>query len=181
MPDGPMPSDPRKKWGWMLVLGIILILGGIGAFVHPFAASLTVLTISAIAFVAAGALQLWIAFNAQASTGARLAEAVLGLLVLAFGVFLLANPERGLVSLTWLIALFFLALGVVRIAIGFALRQRSGWIWLVFAGLVSVVLGVLIMATLPDSAMGLLGFFLGIDLLSSGIGATLIALHMRNH
>lgn len=181
MPDGPAPLSPRKKWGWMLVLGIVLILGGIGAFVHPFAASMTVLTISAIAFVIAGALQLWIAFNDHASTGARIAEALLGLLVLAFGVFLLANPLRGLVSLTWLIAFFFLALGVVRIAIGFSVRERSGWGWLVFAGLVSLCLGVLIMATLPGSATGLLGIFLAIDLLSSGIGATLIALHMRNH
>lgn len=181
MANGPASPNVGKKWGWMLALGIILILGGIGALVHPFAASMTVLTISAIAFVIAGALQLWIAFNDHASTGARIAEAVLGLLVLAFGVFLLANPARGLVSLTWLIAAFFLALGVARIAIGFSVRDRSGWAWLVFAGAVSLVLGVLIMATLPGSAMGLLGIFLGIDLLSSGIGATLIAVHMRRH
>lgn len=181
MSQGPASPSPGKKWGWMLTLGVILILGGVGALVNPFAASLTVLTISALAFVAAGALQLWIAFNDQASTGARLFEAVLGLLVLAFGVFLLANPEKGLISLTWLVAAFFLALGVARIAIGFAVRQRSGWVWLVFAGLVSVVLGALIMATLPGSATGLLGIFLAIDLLSSGIGATLIALHMRSH
>ncbi len=181
MTDGPSTPTPRKKWGWMLVLGVILILGGIGALVHPFAASLTVLTISAIAFIIAGALQLWIAFNDETSLGARLAEALLGLLVLAFGVFLLANPLRGLVSLTWLIAAFFLALGVMRIAIGLSVRERTGWSWLVFAGVVSLVLGVLIMATLPGSATGLLGVFLGIDLISSGIGASLIALHMRNH
>ncbi|MFC4731858.1 HdeD family acid-resistance protein [Salipiger abyssi] len=178
-PDSPRPPLNGPDWRWMLVLGAVLIVGGVLAFLNPFAASLTVVALAGGVFILGGVLQLWIAFQYAGPTAARLVAGLLGLLVLAFGVALIANPLAGIISLTLLIAGFFLAMGVLRIWLGFHLRDRTGWGWLVAAGAVSVLLGLLIVLAMPEAAAGLLGLFLGVDLLSSGVGMTVLALRMR--
>ncbi|MBN9886707.1 HdeD family acid-resistance protein [Salipiger abyssi] len=180
----PDPSTTSRHftgpdWRWLLVLGAVLIVGAVLAFLNPFAASLTAVAIAGSIFVLGGVLQLWIAFQYQGPSAARLVAGLLGLLVLVFGVALVANPLAGIVSLTLLIAGFFLAMGVLRIWLGFHLRDRTGWGWLVAAGAVSVLLGLLIVLAMPEAAAGLLGLFLGVDLLSSGVGMTVLALRMR--
>lgn len=173
-------GDRRPDWRWTLAFGILMIVGGLVAFLNPFAASLTVVAIAGTVFILGGVLQLWIAFQGDGSSGGRIALGLLGLIILAFGVSLIANPLAGILSLTLMVAFFFLVLGIVRIWIGFSLRHNRGWGWLVAAGAISAALGLLIMVALPEAAPGLLGLFLGIDLLSSGIGATALALHLRN-
>ena len=171
----------RPDWRWMMALGVLLVLGGVLAFLNPFAASLAVVSIAGIVLLIGGALQLWIAFSGDGSTGGRAASGLLGLLAVVFGVFLLADPLAGIVSLTLLVAGFFLVMGVVRAAIGLALRPRRGWGWLVGAGAISVLLGVLIALAVPQSGSTLLGLFIGIDLLSTGISAIAVALYTRTH
>ncbi|SDI10386.1 HdeD family acid-resistance protein [Salipiger marinus] len=178
----PTPQRPRRRpdWRWTLALGLLLILGGIVALLNPFAASLTAVAIAAVVFMLAGVLQLWIAFNGGGETGGRVALGLLGLLILAFGVSLMANPLAGLLSLTLLVGLFFVGTGVVRLWIGLSLRTRPGWGWLAGSGAVSLALGLMILVFLPEAAPGLLGLFLGVDLLTSGAGATALALHLRH-
>ena len=101
-------SPPGPDWRWILILGALLIVGGLMAFIKPFAASLTAVAIAGSILTLGGIVQLWIAFQDTGSRGARLVSAILGLLILAFGISLLANPLAGIVSLTLLIAGFFL-------------------------------------------------------------------------
>ncbi|MCR8550828.1 DUF308 domain-containing protein [Salipiger sp. P9] len=176
------PSQRRLSgpdWRWLLVLGALLIVGGVLAFLNPFAASLTVVALAGSVFVLGGVLQLWIAFQDRGGGAGRMLAGLLGLIVLVFGVALLANPMAGILSLTLMIAGFFLALGALRIWLGFYLRAHAGWGWLVAAGAVSVALGLLIVLAMPEAAGGLLGLFLGVDLLSSGVGVAALALRMR--
>lgn len=172
-------SPPGPDWRWILILGALLIVGGLMAFIKPFAASLTAVAIAGSILTLGGIVQLWIAFQDTGSRGARLVSAILGLLILAFGISLLANPLAGIVSLTLLIAGFFLAMGVLRIWLGLHLRARRGWGWMVASGVVSFGLGIAVVLAVPNAAGGLLGLFLGVDLVSSGIGATALALKLR--
>ncbi|EIE50190.1 hypothetical protein AL036_02490 [Salipiger aestuarii] len=172
-------APSRPDWRWMLILGALLIVGGVMAFVNPFAASLTAVAIAGGIFAMGGAIQMWIAFRDEGGAPGRWLSGVLGLLLLAFGIALIANPLAGIVSLTLIIAGFFIASGLLRIWLGIDLRHHTGWGWLVGAGAVSVVLGLLVILALPADPGSLLGLFLGIDLLSTGIGVTALSLKMR--
>ena len=109
-----------------------------------------------------------------------------GVVALAGGVMLLLYPLEGVVTLTALLAAFFLASGVAKL-IGawqmrparmreFGLVERSGRGWLALSGALSFLLGLLLMFGLPLTAAWALGLLLGIDLLF--LGASEIALAM---
>lgn len=172
-------SDARPDWKWSFAFGILLILGGIVAFLNPFIASLTVEAIAAATFLMAGAMQLWMALAGKDGTSQRVAAGLLGLLLVLFALALLLNPIAGLISLTLLVGAFFLAMGVMRIWMAFRLRHREGWFWMALAGFVSVLLGVLVFAAVPAGALGILGLFLGVELVASGASACALALNMR--
>lgn len=185
MTDRPNETDnssivpARPDWRWMLILGTLLIVGGVMAFVNPFAASLTAVGIAGGIFALGGAIQMWIAFRDEGGASGRWLSGLLGFLLLAFGVALIANPLAGIVSLTLMIAGFFIASGALRVWLGLHLRHHTGWGWLVGAGAISLALGVLMIIALPAEAGNLLGLFLAIDLLSTGIGLTALSLKMR--
>ena len=104
---------------------------------------------------------------------------LLGLIVLAFGIALLANPLAGIVSLTLIIAGFFMAVGLLRLVLAFQLRERRGWGWLALAGAISLALGLWIILAIPEAGAGILGIFLGVELLTSGIGVAALAWRLR--
>lgn len=166
-------------WRWLLILGALLIVGAVVAFLKPFEASLTAVAIAAGIFALGGVLQLWIAFRDEGRSRGRAVSALMGLLILAFGIALLANPLAGIMSLTLMVAGFFLALGALRLWLGMQMLGQPGRGWIIASGAVSLVLGVLVILAIPQMAGGMLGIFLGAELLSSGIGATAMALRLR--
>ena len=171
---------PRMNWKLMLVMGLIMILGGFVALLNPFAATLTVEAIAAAVFLVAGFMQLWLAIRSEhGSTNARMIAGVLGVLLILFALSLFFQPIAGLISLTILLAAFFLAMGLVRIWLATRMRDRAGWGWLLASGLVSAALGIFIFFSLPEAALALLGIFLGVELLASGAASVALALKSR--
>jgi len=167
-------------WRWMLALGIVMLLGGVLAFLNPFIASLTVEAIAGATFLVAGAVQAWMAFSDDGQDrNARLLNGMLGAALIVLAVLLLANPLAGLVTLTLAVATLFLAFGILRSVIAFRLRPHAAWGWMLASGLMSAALALLIFLTLPEAALGLLGLFLGVDLVMSGAMSLGIALGAR--
>jgi uncharacterized membrane protein HdeD (DUF308 family) len=103
----------------------------------------------------------------------------IGVLSLLVGVVLVADPLAGAIPLTLLVAVLFLATGVAKTMFALALRPASGWVWVLASGLVSVVLGVMILAGLPATATTILGLLLGIELVSNGVLFLFVALGLR--
>jgi uncharacterized membrane protein HdeD (DUF308 family) len=75
-----------------------------------------------------------------------------------------------------MVAVFLLASGTVKVAIGIAHRKQSGWGWVVASGLLSVLLGILVLAQFAGSGLGVLGLFLAIELIFDGWGLIAVAL-----
>ena len=92
------------------------------------------------------------------------------MLLIAFGVTLFIDPLAGIVSLTLMVAVLFLALGGARAYLAVRMRSREGWGWLLASGVVSAVLGVFILLSLPEAAGAVLGIVLSVELLASGSG-----------
>jgi uncharacterized membrane protein HdeD (DUF308 family) len=129
-------------------------------------------------FLIMGAMQIIAAFGAM-STGARIWTAALGALAIFIGGWILSNPIAGTLALTWTIGLLFFIEGVVKLVLAFAARG-SQFFWIVLlSGVVSVLLGGMILANFPQSALTIPGILLAIDLISTGMSMAALGLHFR--
>ena len=158
-----------KSWKLLLTAGIIsTVLGAIAIIVPPLA-SVTItylvgilLLIGAVAFVAEAI--------SRGSTGHRIWSALLAVLYVFAGVWLIINPVSGTITLTWILAIFFLLIGVLRLIAGIASRGKvpnAGWT--IVNGVLSIVIAVLVIGDLPSSAAWAIGLLVGIQLLFDGI------------
>jgi uncharacterized membrane protein HdeD (DUF308 family) len=106
------------------------------------------------------------------SLGRGLWMFVIGVLTLLCGIALLAHPLFASGVLTILLAVYFVADGISEIAAGFG-RMGDGGGWLLFGGIVSILLGAMIWAQYPLSGAWAMGTLLGIKLFF--VGLTMIA------
>ncbi|SFE49681.1 HdeD family acid-resistance protein [Roseivivax sediminis] len=166
-------------WKWTFALGILLIVGGFCAFLNPFVASLTATAIAGGFFIVGGIVQSVMGLRGLDGTGSKVLAVVFGAVLALFGLTLWINPIAGIFSLTVLIGAFFLAVGLLRMWMAARIRPETGWGWMAGAGAVSALLGLLVLFAVPAGAVGLLGIFLGVELLSSGAGAVALALAVR--
>lgn len=168
----------KSSWIWMAILAVISLVGGVLALLNPFAATLAATMLAGWAFIILGGIQVVQSFQVQ-GWGGFLWALLFGLLSLAVGIALIFNPLAGMVSLTLLIAILFLALGVVKILYSFSLRPVSGWIWVLLSGILSIVLGILIFSNFAAAAVSVLGILLGVELISNGILFLFVATGLR--
>ena len=151
----------------LLIAGIALIVLGTFAIIAPGIATLFVTTFIGWTFIVSAVAEFYLAF--QVHGGWRIAGAVLtGLISLVAGVWLLLNPAAGALALTFLLAAYFVATGVVKAIAAWQLRGLQGAGWTFFSAACSVVLGLLVFSGWPGTAVWLIGLIVGIDLLFYG-------------
>lgn len=150
-----------RRAGW------ILVAIGVVAIVFPLFASIAVKTLIGWVFLVTGAVVLWHAFQSR-DWGSALLSGLIGVLHLAVGVYLAFFPLTGLVGLTVLMALVFLLQAAAELMIAFQHRPGSGWGMMALSGLASGLLGLLLMAGLPGTALWAIGLMLGLNALTSG-------------
>ena len=92
------------------------------------------------------------------------------LLALVAGVVILAFPTQAILSLTFILAIFFAAEGMGRLAFAWQIRHSGGWGWLALSGLLGIALGIFIVAALPQTSTWVIGLLVGVNLLIYGIG-----------
>jgi uncharacterized membrane protein HdeD (DUF308 family) len=164
-----------KNWLFWLIIGLISIVGGIIALFNPLAASMAAERLAGWIFLIVGLLQIFSAFR-ERGWAASIWAGLIGLLGVVVGVSLLQNPLAGVVSLTVLVAILFLIVGISKIIMAMQIRGAR-FFWLVMlSGIISIVLAVMIFANIPVAAATVLGILLAIELISNG--ASLIALSL---
>lgn len=169
----------RSSWIWLALLGAISLIGGFLALANPFAATFAAVLLAAWTFLLFGALQIIQAFQMRGWPGFWWAL-LFGILTFLVGISLLINPLAGALSLTALVAILFIIVGIVKLVYSSSLRPLSGWGWGVVSGLLSLVLGVMILAGYPWSAATVLGILLAIELISNGVFLLFLAFGLRS-
>lgn len=157
-----------KNWLFWMAAGLIAIIGGAWALLHPAAAE----TVAGWALLVVGALQGWTAYGASGfrATGSRAVGAVVALLL---GAMLLFGPfEDGTVTVT-VIGLLLLGAGGAKLWIAQSVKGDRFMPVILAAGAASVVLGALTLMGWITS----MGLLLGLELLA--IGAALLVLSLR--
>jgi uncharacterized membrane protein HdeD (DUF308 family) len=161
-------EELRRTRRWLTVVGVLSLLGGIVAIVLPNLASIATSIFVGWLLVFASALYAVDAFSTR--DGRRIAlRLLMAALSFAAGLYLLVAPLDGTFTLTVVLSMWFLAVGVTRIAAGIADHNVPGAGMLVLDGVLSLMLGLLIALQLPDSATWAIGLLVGIDLLFTGV------------
>jgi len=170
--------DMRRNSGWMLALGIALIVLGMFAIGWD-VVFITVISVIFLGWVLliGGIVEAVQAFRHRkgGSFFLHLLSAVLAVVV---GFLLLENPTGGALVLTLMLAFYFIAGGIFRIIAALSMRLPS-WGWMLFNGIVTLLLGILVLAHWPGSALWVIGLFIGIDMIVTGWARVMLALAVR--
>ncbi|SHM13927.1 HdeD family acid-resistance protein [Roseibium suaedae] len=166
----------EDNWGWFLALGLCLLLGGMILIAAPLASSIAITLLMAAVLVVGGLVQIYQAFRAK---GGQMWSLVTGIIAVIGGIVIYTNPLAGTFALTLVIAAVFIAQGVSQLLLGFKLKPHEGWFWVVLAGLVSLLAGVMIWMELPSSAAWAVGLVAGISVMFNGWSYIAIALAAR--
>jgi uncharacterized membrane protein HdeD (DUF308 family) len=164
-----------RTWRALMLVGVLAIVVGCIAILIPAVASVgTAIFIGWILLVAGGFL-FAAAFSAH-SIGTVILRLIWALLTMIVGIWLIVEPHNGTLTLTLVLGLYFIFMGVTRIAVAFAARgqQNAGLVGL--SGLAGLIVGILILAKFPSSADWAIGLLVGIDLIFAGWTLTSVAL-----
>jgi uncharacterized membrane protein HdeD (DUF308 family) len=101
-----------------------------------------------------------------------------GVLYLIVGVFMIDNPVETAVGLTLLVAAGLLVGGILRIVLSLV-ERFDGWGWALLNGVVSLILGAAIWRQWPLSGLWIIGLFVGIEMLFSGLSWVMLGLALR--
>jgi uncharacterized membrane protein HdeD (DUF308 family) len=107
---------------------------------------------------------------------------VIGILYAIAGLLTLFNPLAGTLSLTAILGALFIAEGVYAIIMAFQVRPGGQYFWLILLdGIVTLILGILVLNQFPESAIWLIGLYVGISILFSGVSLLVVALTARRN
>ena len=112
-----------RGWGWLLAGGIVSIGAGGVAFLWPGITALVLLAVIATWAVLTGIAEIATAIRLRRHLRREWMLAASGVLSIAFGVLLAANPGAGALAVTWLIGLYAILFGALLVALGFRLRN----------------------------------------------------------
>jgi uncharacterized membrane protein HdeD (DUF308 family) len=159
----------RAKSGWIIALGVVYLIAGLAALASVVFATVVTVFVVGVMMLIAGAAEVINAFQIK-TWGKFLLWLLLGILYIVAGLVTFENPLLAAAFLTLLLALSLIASGIMRIVLGFSMRQTTPWGWVVFSGAITLVLGLVILAHWPVSSLFVLGLLLGIDLIFAGMG-----------
>lgn len=157
----------QKHWGWSMAIGIILlVIGSIAAVSLPFATVAVTIYIG-LMMIIGGLIQIIHAFTFKKS-GRFVIWLIAGAIYTVAGIVCWIEPVVAAVIFTFLLGILLLAAGILRIIVGVQHRDLSNWGWIVAAGVISALLGILITTGWPENSLWILGLFLAIDLMFQG-------------
>ena len=169
----------KKASGWSMFLGAVMFVCGLLAILLPMVSSIGIVILVAWLILFAGVAHLIFAFQSR-SVGAFLWELLLAVVYGFAGIYMLMHPLLGLVSLTLVLAVFFLVEGVIEIVLYFNIRKVPNSGWVLFDGIITLILGLLIWSNWPSASAWVVGTLVGISLMFSGISRFMLSLAIRD-
>jgi len=158
----------KHSTAWSITVGILLIVIGLAAIAVPFLAGVAASLLFGWLLVIAGIAHLVYAWS-ERRAGAVLWQILIGAVYLIAALYMLVFPIAGVATLTLVVAFYIVAEGAFEVAVFVRLRRLHGAAWFLLNGLVSLLLGGLILFYWPFSSLWAVGTLMGISLLLGGI------------
>jgi uncharacterized membrane protein HdeD (DUF308 family) len=175
---GTVAADISAKWGWFVVLGVVMIaLGAIARINVGSDVAAGMILIGASPLVG-GAFQIIHAFLTKEWYGFAVSLSC-GVLYLIGGLLIMNEPVQGALALTILAGATLAVSGIMRIVLALEHRDMPAWGIALFSGVVSLVVGCLLYVSLPWSGLWALGTLIAVDLVVQGVSSLYFGLALR--
>jgi uncharacterized membrane protein HdeD (DUF308 family) len=164
-----------RSWKALMTVGILAIVVGCIAILVPAVAAVGTAIFIGWILLIAGAFLVAAAFAAH-SVGTLILRLIWAILTVLVGIYLIFEPHNGTLTLTLVLGIYFLFMGLTRVTVAFLARgqQNAGWVGL--SGICGLLIGILVLTKFPSSADWAIGLLVGIDLIFAGWTLTSIAL-----
>jgi uncharacterized membrane protein HdeD (DUF308 family) len=172
------PDVFKQAAGMSIGWAIVMIVLGVVAILMPYSTGIGVSIFVGWIMVFSGFAYVAYAFAAQ-SAGAVLWRLLVGVVYVVGGGYLAFHPGIALETLTLVMAAIFFIEGVTEIVLFFQFRALSGSGWILFDGLITLVLAYLIWRPWPSSSSWAIGTLLGANLIVSGFTRLMYSVEAR--
>ena len=163
-----------KSWKGLMIVGVLAIVVGCIAILVPAVAAVGTAIFIGWILLVAGAFLVAAAFSAH-SVGPLVVRLLWAALTVVVGVWLIVEPHNGTLTLTFVLGVYFLFMGLTRVAVAFVGRGRPNAGLVGLSGVVGLLIGILILVKFPSSADWAIGLLVGIDLIFAGWMLTSVA------
>jgi len=160
-------EEAKKNSGFLIFLGILTVIFGVIAIGSPLITGVAVAVFVGFLLLASGVARIVHALKSK-QWGTGFWGTVIGLLGVVAGLLMIFRPLVGLVTMTMLLAIYFLVDGISEIIAAFKIKPDQGWGWVLFNGLIAVLLGLMIWRQWPVSGAWAIGLLVGIHILMTG-------------
>jgi uncharacterized membrane protein HdeD (DUF308 family) len=153
---------------------VLLVILGMIAIAAPFYATLSIELIIAWVLLFGGIAQLYKSIQTFKNPGGAI-SLVSALIYIVTGILMLVYPMTGIMSLTLLVGIFFALEGLTKIVFSFKLKPAENWGWLLFSGIIALLMAAIILSGWPATSLWVIGLLVGINLLFFGFSLFAIA------
>ena len=169
----------HAHWKLFLAQGIVMMVLGFLGVAVPFLATLAVEIFVGWLFLVAGLFRaVWVWRSRQTPGFAW--SFLAAVLAIVLGVVLIVRPLAGVLTLTMVLVAFFIIEGIFSIVAAIEHRRHlRSWGWVLFSGIIDLLLAYLIWAGWPSSASWAIGLLVGINMLFLGLSLVMTALAAR--
>jgi uncharacterized membrane protein HdeD (DUF308 family) len=164
-----------RSWKALMFAGVAAIVLGCIAILVPAVASVGTAIFIGWVLLIVGTFMVAAAFSVH-SVGTLLWRMLWAVLTVIVGLWLIVEPHNGTLTLTLVLGIYFLFMGLTRVTIAFIARGQPNAGWLGLSGVAGLLIGILVLAKFPSSADWAIGLLVGIDLIFAGWTLTSVAL-----
>ena len=166
----------RRSRKTLMITSIVLIVIGLFGITLPQFLSMAIALFAGWLLLFAGTIALFITWHGFRE---RWVAWLKPFVLIAIGLLILLHPLAGTAALGLMLAIYFLFDGFAGVGSAWEMRPQTGWGWLMFNGITSLLLALVLIAGWPFSSAWLIGLFIGISLLVDGISLLMICLATR--
>lgn len=156
-----------SQWWWFLILGVLLVVSGISAFVYPFVASVAAVMVLGVALLVSGIATIVTSFW-TGKWSAMFLKLLVGIFYAAVGYIIMDTPVASAISLTLVVAVMFIVVGIMR-SVGALVIRFPQWGWALLSSVITTLIGIVIYKNLPETALWAIGILIGIQLILDGV------------
>ena len=160
-------DEAKKNSGFLVFLGILTVIFGVVAIGSPLITGVAVAVFVGFLLLASGVARIVHSLKSQ-QWGTGFWGTAIGALGILAGLLMIFRPLVGLVTMTMLLAIYFLVDGISEIIAAFKIKPDQGWGWVLFNGIIAVLLGLMIWRQWPVSGAWAIGLLVGIHILMTG-------------
>ncbi len=171
-------TEINREARWSIVLSVLLMVAGVLAIIVPLASGIAITIFVDWLLVLCGAAHLAYAWQTR-RRGVLWWGILLGIIYIVAGGYILLHPMAGLASLTLVLTAYLLVESILEFILSFQLRFLRGSGWLLFDGIITLILAGMIWRAWPASTTWVVGTLVGISMFCSGVARLMLSLAAR--